>query len=87
MSELWRDLICIPLVLSYSLQSPEQSIVHCSSETSHAPPLSDIWLIISRMSLYHCLSILVDETFDKLCPGSIPFSFSLLFRLGTEDNL
>lgn len=59
MSALWRDLICIPLVLSNSLHSLEQSIVHCSSENSQAPPRADICLIISRMSLYHFLSLLM----------------------------
>lgn len=72
MSELWEDLICIPLVLSSSLQSPEQSIVSLSSETNNAPPISDIWWIILQNVLVS-LSIVVDEIFGKLCPRSIPF--------------
>lgn len=57
MSELWRNLICIPLMLSNSPQSPEQSIVHCSSETSHAPPMADISLITQEcpcITFYSC---------------------------------
>lgn len=85
MSELWRDLICIPLMLSNSPQSPEQSIVHCSSETSHAPPMADISLIISRMSLYHFLFLLMKHL-TNCVPVSVFHSFSF-FRLGIGDSL
>lgn len=78
LDELQGNLTCIPLVLSSSLQNPEQSIAHCSSETSDAPSVSDMWLIISRMSLFLCLCIVVDETFKKLCPGSICFILFLI---------
>lgn len=82
MSEVWGDLICIPLVLSNSLQSPEQSIVCCSRETGHATSISDVWLIISRSPLCHYLYILVDETFDKFFPDSICFiRFLLIFQI------
>ena len=74
MSELWRDLICIPLMLSNSPQSPEQSIVRCSSETSHAPPMADISLIISRMSLYHFLFLLM-----KHLTNCVPVLFHSFF--------
>lgn len=80
MSELWEDLICIPLVLSSSLQSPEQSIVSLSSETSSAPPISDIWWIILQNVLVS-LSIFVMKYLANCVPVLfLSFFLPLLFR-------